>query len=120
MTCLRHSCRREALFREHPLAANVAETLLHVFVSIEMTGQGVEFEQKFNYRRPMYAILRHIWTINLHREALNVSTMNCTIVLIVFMSFMQNVTLILLVKRHVFLRQISVVILRCITVLKHL
>ena len=73
MTCFRRSCRREALFRKHPLAVNVSGTLLHVFVSIEMTGQGVEFEQKFNYRRPMYAILRHIWSINLHREALNVS-----------------------------------------------
>ncbi|KAI0207125.1 Ubiquitin conjugation factor E4 A [Lamellibrachia satsuma] len=64
------SSEREALFRKHPLAAHVAETLLHVFVSIEMTGQGVEFEQKFNYRRPMYAVLRYIWTMELHRDAL--------------------------------------------------
>lgn len=61
---------RETLFRKHPLAAHVGETLLHVFVSIEMTGQGVEFEQKFNYRRPMYAVLRYIWTMKLHRDAL--------------------------------------------------
>ena len=50
----------------------LAATLLHVFVSIEMTGQGVEFEQKFNYRRPMYTILEYIWEIQVHRDAIKV------------------------------------------------
>lgn len=47
-------------------------TLLHVFVSIEMTGQNVEFEQKFNYRRPMYIVLEFIWKIDVHRDSMKV------------------------------------------------
>ncbi|XP_013398421.1 ubiquitin conjugation factor E4 A [Lingula anatina] len=61
---------REQLFVKHPLIQHLAETLLHVFVSIEMTGQAVQFEQKFNYRRPMYKILDYIWNIEIHHEAL--------------------------------------------------
>lgn len=26
-----------------------------------MTGQSVEFEQKFNYRRPMYTVMDYLW-----------------------------------------------------------
>lgn len=37
-------------------------SLINVFVTIEMTGQSVQFEQKFNYRRPMYAIMEYLWT----------------------------------------------------------
>jgi ubiquitin conjugation factor E4 A len=33
-----------------------------------MTGQSVAFEQKFNYRRPMYTVMDHLWTIKLHRD----------------------------------------------------
>ncbi|CAI9739965.1 ubiquitin conjugation factor E4 A-like [Octopus vulgaris] len=58
------------IFHTHYLSKHVAEMLLHVFVSIEMTGQSVAFEQKFNYRRPMYAVLEYIWEIPLHREAI--------------------------------------------------
>lgn len=58
------------VFQNHPLAKHIAEKLLHVFVSIEMTGQSVAFEQKFNYRRPMYAVLEYIWEIPLHRKAI--------------------------------------------------
>nr|KAG5714930.1 hypothetical protein BaRGS_000418 [Batillaria attramentaria] len=61
---------REQVFQKHPLIAHLAETLLHVFVSIEMTGQAVEFEQKFNYRRPMYLILDYIWEMDLHQQAI--------------------------------------------------
>lgn len=60
------------MFHQHPLISHLSCTLLHVFVSIEMTGQGVEFEQKFNYRRPMYAILEYIWDIEVHRDAIKV------------------------------------------------
>ncbi|CAF3991219.1 unnamed protein product, partial [Rotaria sp. Silwood1] len=42
--------------------------LLDVFVSIELTGQAVAFEQKFNYRRPMYVILEYLWKFDKHRE----------------------------------------------------
>ena len=67
------SYHRQRLFYQHPLISNLSATLLHVFVSIEMTGQGVEFEQKFNYRRPMYTILEYIWDIEVHRDAIKVS-----------------------------------------------
>lgn len=42
--------------------------LLDVFVGIEMTGQGVDFEQKLNYRRPMYTVMDHLWKLEEHRE----------------------------------------------------
>ena len=58
------------LFIKHPLIDHLAEKLLHVFVSIEVTGQSVQFEQKFNYRRPMYQVLEHIWEIESHRKAI--------------------------------------------------
>lgn len=58
------------LFVKHPLIDYLAEKLLHVFVSIEMTGQSVQFEQKFNYRRPMYQVLEHIWEIPSHRNSI--------------------------------------------------
>ncbi|XP_053392708.1 ubiquitin conjugation factor E4 A-like isoform X2 [Mercenaria mercenaria] len=60
---------REQLFENHPLINHLAEKLIHVFVSIEMTGQSVEFEQKFNYRRPMYQVLHYIWEKETHRNA---------------------------------------------------
>ena len=34
----------------------IVPTLLHVFVDIEATGQAVQFEMKFSYRRPMVSI----------------------------------------------------------------
>lgn len=60
---------REQLFEHHPLIEHLAEKLINVFVSIEMTGQSVQFEQKFNYRRPMYQVLHYIWEKELHRNA---------------------------------------------------
>lgn len=56
------------LFRQHPHRLQIVENLLNVFVSIEMTGQSVQFEQKFNYRRPMYAIMQYLWTLDEQRE----------------------------------------------------
>ena len=64
------------LFIKHPLIDHLAEKLLHVFVSIEVTGQSVQFEQKFNYRRPMYQVLEHIWEIESHRKAIKVGDLN--------------------------------------------
>lgn len=43
--------------------------LLDVFVGIEMTGQSVQFEQKFNYRRPMYLVMDFLWGMEEHRNA---------------------------------------------------
>lgn len=46
----------------------IIPSLLDVFVGIEMTGQSVQFEQKFNYRRPMYNIMDYLWTLPEQRE----------------------------------------------------
>lgn len=51
------------LFNQHPDRLFIVENLLDVFVSIEMTGASVQFEQKFNYRRPMYIIMQFLWNI---------------------------------------------------------
>lgn len=51
------------LFENHPHRREIVPNLLRVFVGIEMTGQSVQFEQKFNYRRPMYAIMEYLWSM---------------------------------------------------------
>lgn len=62
------------LFEKHRFIQHLIPTLLHVFVSIEVTGQSVAFEQKFQYRRPMYIVLRYLWTDSIirpiHRSAM--------------------------------------------------
>jgi hypothetical protein len=50
------------------LCEQIVVNLLQVFVSIEMTGQSVQFEQKFNYRRPMYIVMDYLWQIVEHRN----------------------------------------------------
>ncbi|CAG9561890.1 unnamed protein product [Danaus chrysippus] len=60
---------REQLFKEHPHRLQLVTCLLDVFVGIEMTGQSVQFEQKFNYRRPMYLVMDFLWGIEEHRDA---------------------------------------------------
>lgn len=55
---------RSALFTQHPHRLHIVENLLRVFVGIEVTGQSVQFEQKFNYRRPMYIIMEYLWNID--------------------------------------------------------
>ncbi|EEZ99810.1 Ubiquitin conjugation factor E4 A-like Protein [Tribolium castaneum] len=54
--------QREMLFTQHEHRSEIVSSLLKVFVGIEMTGQSVEFEQKFNYRRPMYTVMDYLWT----------------------------------------------------------
>ena len=56
------------LFETHEHRFFIVENLLNVFVSIEMTGQSVQFEQKFNYRRPIYNLLDYLWKIPEQRE----------------------------------------------------
>jgi ubiquitin conjugation factor E4 A len=48
-------------FKNHRLASYFGEVLLNIFVSIEMSGQSIQFEQKFNYRRPVYRLLDCLW-----------------------------------------------------------
>ncbi|XP_055586147.1 ubiquitin conjugation factor E4 A [Uranotaenia lowii] len=57
-----------ALFQNHAHRLEIIPNLLRVFVSIEMTGQSVQFEQKFNYRRPMYAIMDYLWKIEEQKQ----------------------------------------------------
>lgn len=59
---------RERLFKVHPHRKQIVRSLLDVFVGIEMTGQSVAFEQKFNYRRPMYIVMNYLWEIEEHAE----------------------------------------------------
>lgn len=68
LTGIISSVNRKSLFQRHPFVAELPSTLLHVFVSIEMTGQSVTFEQKFHYRRPMYIVLDHLWNMPDHRN----------------------------------------------------
>ena len=63
----------EAIFKDHPCIEDLPRVLLDVFVSIELTGQAVAFEQKFNYRRPMYEILEYLWKFDKHRKQVKVS-----------------------------------------------
>ncbi|XP_042225392.1 ubiquitin conjugation factor E4 A-like isoform X2 [Homarus americanus] len=59
---------REQMFTNHPAASQLVTALIHVFVSIEMTGQSVSFEEKFNYRRPMYEVIKFLWESPRHRK----------------------------------------------------
>ena len=42
--------------------------MLHVFVDIETTGEAVQFEMKFSYRRPMYDIMKYIWEMDEYKQ----------------------------------------------------
>uniref|UniRef100_A0A1B0FYA7 Ubiquitin conjugation factor E4 A n=1 Tax=Phlebotomus papatasi TaxID=29031 RepID=A0A1B0FYA7_PHLPP len=57
-----------SLFQTHQHRLELIPNLLRVFVGIEMTGQNVQFEQKFNYRRPMYIIMEYAWNLDDHKE----------------------------------------------------
>ncbi|XP_046891178.1 ubiquitin conjugation factor E4 A [Hypomesus transpacificus] len=61
--------QRERVFCSYRHAPNLAEALISVFVDIEFTGDPHQFEQKFNYRRPMYPILRYMWEKESYRES---------------------------------------------------
>ncbi|XP_073095807.1 ubiquitin conjugation factor E4 A isoform X1 [Manis javanica] len=61
---------RKRVFCNFPYAAHLAEALIKVFVDIEFTGDPHQFEQKFNYRRPMYPILRYMWGTDSYRESI--------------------------------------------------
>uniref|UniRef100_UPI00358EB30C ubiquitin conjugation factor E4 A isoform X2 n=1 Tax=Myxine glutinosa TaxID=7769 RepID=UPI00358EB30C len=55
------SFARAQAFSQYTHPAALTRALLLVFVDIEFTGDPHQFEQKFNYRRPMYPILRRMW-----------------------------------------------------------
>ncbi|XP_028320560.1 ubiquitin conjugation factor E4 A [Gouania willdenowi] len=62
--------QRERVFCSYRHAAQLAEALITVFVDIEFTGDPHQFEQKFNYRRPMYPILKYMWGKENYRESI--------------------------------------------------
>ncbi|KAG7282498.1 hypothetical protein CRUP_020213 [Coryphaenoides rupestris] len=62
--------QRERVFCSYRHAAQLAEALITVFVDIEFTGDPHQFEQKFNYRRPMYPILKYMWGKDSYRESI--------------------------------------------------
>uniref|UniRef100_A0A4W4F4J1 Ubiquitin conjugation factor E4 A n=1 Tax=Electrophorus electricus TaxID=8005 RepID=A0A4W4F4J1_ELEEL len=62
--------QRERVFSSYCHAPYLAEALITVFVDIEFTGDPHQFEQKFNYRRPMYPILKHMWGEERYRESI--------------------------------------------------
>ncbi|XP_032905589.1 ubiquitin conjugation factor E4 A [Amblyraja radiata] len=67
MSSMFHRERAFASFRQ---AYYLAEALIKVFVDIEFTGDPHQFEQKFNYRRPMYPILKYMWGYENYRESI--------------------------------------------------
>uniref|UniRef100_A0A7N8XEQ8 Ubiquitin conjugation factor E4 A n=1 Tax=Mastacembelus armatus TaxID=205130 RepID=A0A7N8XEQ8_9TELE len=62
--------QRDTVFCSYRHAPQLAEALITVFVDIEFTGDPHQFEQKFNYRRPMYPILKHMWGKDNYRESI--------------------------------------------------
>uniref|UniRef100_A0A8C5PLF3 Ubiquitin conjugation factor E4 A n=1 Tax=Leptobrachium leishanense TaxID=445787 RepID=A0A8C5PLF3_9ANUR len=61
---------RQKIFCSYRHAPHLAEALIKVFVDIEFTGDPHQFEQKFNYRRPMYPILRYMWGRDTYRQSI--------------------------------------------------
>jgi len=51
-----------------PHSKEIVPSLLEVFVSIEMTGESVDFDQKFKYRRPIYVLIEKLWEHEVHRK----------------------------------------------------
>uniref|UniRef100_UPI00398F3CD8 ubiquitin conjugation factor E4 A n=1 Tax=Pristiophorus japonicus TaxID=55135 RepID=UPI00398F3CD8 len=61
---------RQRVFCSYRHAHYLAEALIKVFVDIEFTGDPHQFEQKFNYRRPMYPILKYMWGNDNYRQSI--------------------------------------------------
>ncbi|XP_043532431.1 ubiquitin conjugation factor E4 A [Chiloscyllium plagiosum] len=61
---------RQRVFSSYQHAHYLAEALIKVFVDIEFTGDPHQFEQKFNYRRPMYPILKYMWGYDHYRQSI--------------------------------------------------
>ncbi|XP_011405143.2 PREDICTED: ubiquitin conjugation factor E4 A-like [Amphimedon queenslandica] len=62
---------QRALFEQHEIAIrHLFPSLLMIFIDIEHTGDSMEFEDKFQYRLPMYRILSFLWNIPCYRQSL--------------------------------------------------
>lgn len=65
----------EPLYKKQYFIDQLFPALLNVFVSIEISdetnnGDVVAFEQKFNYRRPMYVVFKYLCTLPEHQQKL--------------------------------------------------
>ncbi|MGH0138952.1 UNVERIFIED_CONTAM: hypothetical protein FKN15_036806 [Acipenser sinensis] len=108
--------QRERAFCTYQHAAQLAEALITVFVDIEFTGDPHQFEQKFNYRRPMYPILKYMWGKDSYRESIkslaryaseNLETMNPPLFLR-FLNLLMNDAIFLLDEAIQYLSKIKV------------
>lgn len=59
---------RDALFTSHPASPHIVTAIIHVFVTIEVSAQAVAFEEKFNYRKPMFEVMKYLWEVPAHQE----------------------------------------------------
>ena len=72
ITIIFTSFYRERLLAEHPNASHLTSSIMRLFVGMELTGHGVQFENKFRYRQPMYIMFKHLWKMDIHKRALMV------------------------------------------------
>uniref|UniRef100_A0A8C4ENP9 RING-type E3 ubiquitin transferase n=1 Tax=Dicentrarchus labrax TaxID=13489 RepID=A0A8C4ENP9_DICLA len=108
--------QRERVFCSYRHAPQLAEALIAVFVDIEFTGDPHQFEQKFNYRRPMYPILKYMWGKENYRESIkhlahyaseNLEAMNAPLFLR-FLNLLMNDAIFLLDEAIQYLSKIKV------------
>ncbi|XP_062376861.1 ubiquitin conjugation factor E4 A [Sardina pilchardus] len=108
--------QRQRVFCSYCHAPRLAEALITVFVDIEFTGDPHQFEQKFNYRRPMYSILKYMWNTESYRESIkhlatyaseNLEAMNPPLFLR-FLNLLMNDAIFLLDEAIQFLSKIKV------------
>ena len=48
------------------------QSVLQLYSDIEFTGDPQAFEQKFNYRRPLYSIMKFLWSDDRGKQAVKV------------------------------------------------
>ncbi|KAL2085833.1 hypothetical protein ACEWY4_019153 [Coilia grayii] len=108
--------QRQRVFCTYCHAPRLAEALITVFVDIEFTGDPHQFEQKFNYRRPMYSILKYMWNTESYRDSIkhlatyaseNLEAMNPPLFLR-FLNLLMNDAIFLLDEAIQFLSKIKV------------
>ncbi|KAM9318195.1 ubiquitin conjugation factor E4 A isoform 2-T2 [Pholidichthys leucotaenia] len=108
--------QRERVFCSYRHAPQLAEALITVFVDIEFTGDPHQFEQKFNYRRPMYPALKYMWGKENYRESIkqlanyaseNLEAMNLPLFLR-FLNLLMNDAIFLLDEAIQYLSKIKV------------
>jgi len=59
------------LFESHQLASDhLLEAVLTIFIDIEFTGESMEFEDKFQYRLPMYEVLEFLWRLPSYKPSI--------------------------------------------------